>query len=82
MLDRRPERTRRVSARGVTQVIGQKVPVGLRFAGRIVTIEIDEIVLRVYDERGDTLINQVPRTSTQPLTRFKAYGVTRNRTTG
>ena len=79
--DRRPERTqRRVSARGVTQVIGQKVPVGLRYAGRNVTIEIDETVLRIYDERGDTLINQVPRTSTKPLTRFKAYGFTRNRT--
>lgn len=81
--DQRPARTqRRVSARGVTQVIGQRVPVGLRHAGRIVTIEIDETVLRVYDERGDTLINQIPRTSTKALARFKAYGVHRNRTTG
>jgi hypothetical protein len=38
--------------------------------------------LRVYDERGDTLINQTPRTSTKPLTRFKTYGVNRNRNTG
>lgn len=82
--DQRPARTqRRVSAaRGVTQVIGQRVPVGLRHAGRIVTIEIGETVLRVCDERGDTLINQIPRTSTKALARFKAYGVHRNRTTG
>jgi hypothetical protein len=50
--------------------------------GRIVTIAIGETTLRVYDERGDTLINQTPRTSTKPLVRFKAYGVHRNRTTG
>jgi hypothetical protein len=81
--DRRPARTqRRVSARGDTQVIGQRVPVGLRHAGRIVTIEIGQTVLQVFDERGDTLINQTPRTSTKPLARFKAYGVNRNRTTG
>jgi hypothetical protein len=47
-----------------------------------VTIEIGETVLRVFDERGDTLINQVPRTSTKTLARFKAYGVHRNCTTG
>lgn len=82
-VDQRPARTqRRVSARGDTQVIGQRVPVGLRHAGRIVTIEIGETVLRVYDERGDHLINQIPRTSTKPLARFKAYGDHRNRTTG
>jgi hypothetical protein len=81
--DQRPARTqRRVSARGDTQVIGQRVPVGLRHAGRIVTIEIGDTVLRVFDERGDTLINQTPRTSTKTLARFKAYGVNRNRTTG
>jgi hypothetical protein len=60
----------------------QRVAVGLRHAGRIVTIEIGETVLRVFDERGDTLINQVPRTSTKTLARFKAYGVHRNCTTG
>jgi hypothetical protein len=54
----------------------------VHLAGRDVTIEIDETVLRIYDERGDTLINQVPRTSTKPLARHKAYGLTRNRTTG
>jgi hypothetical protein len=48
----------------------------------MVTIEIGETALRVFDERGDTLINQTPRTSTKTLARFKAYGVNRNRTTG
>lgn len=81
--DHRPARTqRRVSSRGDTHVIGQRVPVGQRHAGRIVTIDIGETLLRVYDERGDTLINQVPRTSIKPLARFKAYGVNHNRNTG
>lgn len=53
----------------------------LRHARRIVTIEINETVLRVYEQRGNTLINNVPRTSTKPLARFKAYGVNRNRDT-
>jgi hypothetical protein len=35
------------------------------------------MVLRVYDERGDTLINQLPRTSIEHLSRHKAYGVAR-----
>ena len=77
-----PGTQRRVSARGDTQVIEQRVPVGLRHAGRIVTIEISKTVLRIYDERGDHLINKIPRTSTKPLARFKAYGDHRNRTTG
>ena len=70
---RRARTQRRVSAHGETNVISQRVPVGLRHAGRIVTIEIDE--------RGDTLINQTPFTSTKLLARFKAYGANHNRTT-
>jgi hypothetical protein len=31
-----------------TQIIGQRVQVGLRYAGQIVTIEVDEATLRVY----------------------------------
>ena len=31
--------------------------------------------MRVYDARGDALINQVPGPSTKPLTRHMAYGV-------
>jgi hypothetical protein len=65
--NRRPARTQRpVSARGDTQVIGQRVPVGLRHDGRIVTIEIGDTVLRVFDERGDTLINQTPGPAPKP----------------
>jgi transposase InsO family protein len=78
-----PERTqRRVSAHGETQVIGQRVPVGRRYAGRLVTIEIGENTLFVFDETGTILLNQIPRTSTKTLARHKAYGVSRNRTTG
>lgn len=78
-----PERTqRRVSAHGETQVIGQRVPVGRRYSGRLVTIEIGETTLFVFDETGTILLNQTPRTSTKTLTRHKAYGVSRNRTTG
>jgi hypothetical protein len=78
-----PERTqRRVSAHGETQVIGQRVPIGRRHAGRLVTIEIGETTLWIYDERGTVLINQIPRTSTKTLVRHKPYGVHRNRTTG
>jgi hypothetical protein len=80
---RPPARTqRRVSAQVETHVIGQRVPVGLRHAGRIVTVEIGESTLRVFDKRGDHLINQIPGTSTKPLARFKATVSTANRTTG
>jgi hypothetical protein len=59
----------------------QRARLQLRHAGRIGTIEIGETTLRVFDKRGDTLINQTPRTSTKPLARFKAYGANHNRTT-
>jgi hypothetical protein len=51
-----------VSCRGGTQIIGQRVQVGLRYAGQIVTIEVDETTPRVYDQR-DHLIETFPRTS-------------------
>jgi len=38
---------RTVSCRGDTQIVGQRVQVGLRYAGQIVTIEVDDITLRV-----------------------------------
>lgn len=72
--DRRPARIqRKVSARGATQVTGQTVQVGYRYAGRVVTIEVDETVLRVFDE-SDEAITTVPRTTTAPVVRHKAYG--------
>jgi hypothetical protein len=57
--NRRPARVQRtVSCRGGTQIIGQRVQVGLRYAGQIVTIEVDETTPRVYDQR-DHLIETV-----------------------
>jgi hypothetical protein len=41
-----------VACRGGTQIIGQRVQVGLRYADQIVTIEVDETTLRVYDQRN------------------------------
>jgi hypothetical protein len=82
LFDQRPTRVQRtVSCRGGTQIIGQRVQVGLRYAGQIVTIEIDETTLRVYDQH-DHLIKQVPRTSRNEVTRHKAYGHTTNQKTG
>lgn len=73
-LDQRPTRVQRtVFCRGGTQIIGQRVQVGLRYAGQIVTIEVDDTTLRVYDQRNQ-LIKTVPRTSRKEVTRHKAYG--------
>jgi hypothetical protein len=80
-LDQRPVRVQRtVSCRGGTQIIGQRVQVGLRYAGQIMTIEIDETTLRIYDQRNH-LIKNVPRTSRKEVRRHKAYGHTTNHTT-
>jgi hypothetical protein len=82
LIDQRPTRVQRtVSCRGGTQIIGQRVQVGLRYAGQIVTIEVDETTLRVYDHR-EHLIKHVPRTSRKEVTRHKAYGHTTNHKTG
>jgi hypothetical protein len=63
LLDQRPTRVQRtVSGRGGTQIIGQRVQVGLRYAGQIVIIEIDDTTLRVYDQRNQ-LIKNVRRTA-------------------
>ncbi|HZS21526.1 MAG TPA: hypothetical protein VFA63_11130 [Pseudonocardiaceae bacterium] len=80
-LDQRPTRVQRtVSCRGGTQIIGQRVQVGLRYAGQIVTIEVDDTTLRIYDQH-DHLIKNVPRTSRKEVCRRKAYGHTTNHTT-
>jgi hypothetical protein len=54
-----------------TQIIGQRVQVGLRYAGQIVTIEVDDTTLRVYDQ-CEYLIETAPRTSRKEVTRHKA----------
>jgi hypothetical protein len=82
LFDQRPTRVQRtVSCRGGTQIIGQRVQVGLRYAGQIVTIEVDETTLRVYDQH-EHLIKNLPRTSRKEVTRHKAYGHTTNQKTG
>jgi hypothetical protein len=48
-------------------------PIDLRYAGQIVTIEVDETTLRIYDQR-DHLIKTIPRTSRKAVTRYKVYG--------
>ena len=72
---------RTVSCRCGTHIIGQRVQVGLRYAGQIVTIDVDETTLRVYDQH-EHLIKNVPRTSRKEVTRHKAYGHTTNQKTG
>jgi hypothetical protein len=66
---------RLVPASGNLGVCGQ-----LRYAGQIVTIEVDETTLRVYDQRNH-LIKNVPRTSRKEVRRHKAYGHTTSHTT-
>jgi hypothetical protein len=62
---RRVQRT--MSCRDGTQIIGQRVQVGLRYASQIVTIEVDETTLRVYDHR-DHLSKNDSRTSRTEVT--------------
>jgi hypothetical protein len=63
LIDQRPTRAQRtVSCRGGTQIIGRRIQFGLRYAGQIVTIEVDETSLRVYDHR-EHLIKHFPHTS-------------------
>jgi hypothetical protein len=70
---------RTVSCRGGTQIIGQRVQVGLRYAGQIVTIEVDETTLQVYDQRKHLI--KISRTSRKEIRRHKADGHTTNHTT-
>jgi transposase InsO family protein len=71
---------RKVSSRGGIQVCNQRVQVGMTHARKIVTVEVDQTVLRILDSTG-TVLTVVARTNTEEVTRHKAYG-TMNRTTG
>lgn len=53
-------------------MISQRVQVGFAHRHTIVTVEIDETVLRLFDAH-DTLIKVVPRTSRKEVSRYKAY---------
>lgn len=55
--------------------------VRLRYGGQIVTIELNETPLRVYDHR-DHLIKTVPRTIRKKVHHLKTYGHTTNHKTG
>jgi hypothetical protein len=58
---------------------GQGIQVGLRYAGQILSIEVDETTLRVHDQ-CERLIKTVPRTSRKEVRRHKAYGHTNQKT--
>jgi transposase InsO family protein len=64
---------RRVSSRGALQVCRQRVHVGLPHAGKTVTVEVDDTCFRILDQH-DTMLTVVPRTNTEEVTRYKAYG--------
>jgi hypothetical protein len=71
---------RKVSCRGGIQVCNQRVTVGFGHARKIVTVDVDQTVFRIFDSAG-ILLATVARTNTQEVSRHKAYG-TMNRTTG
>ncbi len=64
---------RTVSHSGAIQVAKQKVQVGLRYARTIVSVEVDERTLKVLNDAGEVL-KEVPRTTQEEVTRFKAWG--------
>lgn len=64
---------RLVSCRGGIQVAGQRVQVGLPHAREVVTVEVEDTILRISNESG-TILKTVPRLTDQEVTRHKAYG--------
>jgi hypothetical protein len=61
---------RRVSARGSIAIAGQKIQVGIGYAGRTVTVEEADTTFRVCD--GGELVTEVLRTTTKQIARVKA----------
>jgi hypothetical protein len=49
------------------------VHIGLPNAGKTVTVEVDDTRFRILDQH-DTMLTVVPRTNTEEVTRYKAYG--------
>jgi hypothetical protein len=64
---------RHVSCRGGIQVCNQRVQVGFPHARKIVTVEVEDACFRILDEH-ESILCVVPRTNTEEVTRFKAYG--------
>ena len=55
---------------GALVVAGQRIHVGMVHAGRTVTVQTADHILRVHI--GDELLTEIARTTTKPITRFKA----------
>ncbi len=60
----------RISSRGSISAAGQRIQVGIGQAGRTVTVEQADTSFRVYD--AGQLLNEVTRTTTKTIARFKA----------
>jgi hypothetical protein len=58
-----------VGIQGTVQVAGQKVRVGRVHARKVVTVDIEETTLTVYD--GQAVIVAVPRQSITDVNRFR-----------
>lgn len=61
---------RKVSSRGQVVIAGQKIQVGIGHAGVTVTIQDTGSTFRI--SLADQVIAEVARTTTKPITRFKA----------
>jgi hypothetical protein len=63
-----------VSGRGVTQVAGQRLPVGFAHRHTLVDIDVHEAELHIYGQDSE-LLAVIPRTSGKEVRRSKGYGV-------
>ena len=55
-----------MSCRGGTQIIGQRIQVGLRYAGQIITIEVNDTTLCVYDHSDQLMAAPITWNQTRP----------------
>jgi transposase InsO family protein len=62
---------RRVSSRGALVIATQRIHVGIAHAGHTLTVEAAENTWRIYNH--DSLIAEVARTTTRPVSRFKVH---------
>ena len=69
--DNPPPVQRRVSARGIVMLAGQKIKVGSTHAGTVVTIHTHDNLLRIHLD--DQVLIETARTATRPVARFKAH---------
>lgn len=67
---------RRVPADGIAMVAGQRLRVGRTYAGQTVTVLIEDTIFRVM--LGEVEISTHARTTTKPVTRFKAHARSRS----